>query len=122
MQACNSSREVANYKLQLLGLWWPVPQPLVAQAWVLPALGWQLSQPWCAWLAAECWALALELLAVWMPGCARSPVLADYAAGSVLGGAAGIPPALLGASSPQCLVGCSCPCPSNLPLMRAACL
>ncbi|GFH24822.1 hypothetical protein HaLaN_22684 [Haematococcus lacustris] len=31
-----------------------------------------LAQPWCAccaWLAGECWALALRLLPVWLPGC-----------------------------------------------------
>ncbi|GFH26977.1 hypothetical protein HaLaN_25222 [Haematococcus lacustris] len=114
--------------------------PLVPQAWVLLALGWQSSlvsplaqlqrappalpnalhlpaQLWCAccdWLAGECWAQALRLLVVWLPGCCVRPVGAcagllpgttscpaavGHAAGSRLDAAGGGPPALLGASS-----------------------
>ncbi|GFH19915.1 hypothetical protein HaLaN_16947 [Haematococcus lacustris] len=87
------------------GLEWLVSQPLVAQAWPCPCSCWaQLpAQPWCAccaWLAGECWPLALRLLAVRLPGCCVGPVgacggllqgttsgpaLAGHAAGSRLG-------------------------------------
>ncbi|KAJ9512624.1 hypothetical protein QJQ45_018872, partial [Haematococcus lacustris] len=90
----------------------PGPCPWWAQ---LPA------QPWCAccpWLAGVCWALALRLQAVWLPGYCVGPVgacggplpgttpgpaLAGYAPSSRLGAAGAVPLALLGASSLQVL-------------------
>ncbi|GFH18352.1 ATPase_AAA_core domain-containing protein, partial [Haematococcus lacustris] len=132
---------IVNHYKTVLGLGWLVSQPLVAQARILLALSWQSSlaevlawlsqprpwpcwaqlqaQPWCAccaWLAGECWAQALRLLAVWLPGCCVGPVgayggpvpgttscpaLAGHAAGSRLGALSGGAPDLLGASSLQ---------------------
>ncbi|GFH10555.1 hypothetical protein HaLaN_05886 [Haematococcus lacustris] len=92
------------------GLWVDCLAPACTHA-QLPA------QPWCACcagLGGKCWALALRLLAVWLPGCCVGPVgacvvpppgttscpaLAGHAVGSRLGALGGGEPALLGASS-----------------------
>ncbi|GFH17411.1 hypothetical protein HaLaN_14044 [Haematococcus lacustris] len=92
------------------------------------------AQPWCAccaccgWLAGECWALALRLLPVWLPGCCVGPVgacggpllgttscpaPAGHAAGSRLGAQGAVPPALLGASSLQAWWACVCSAASH---------
>ncbi|GFH07796.1 hypothetical protein HaLaN_02652 [Haematococcus lacustris] len=87
------------------------------QHWSCPCSAQLPAQPWCAccaWLAGECWAQALRLLAVRLPGCCVGPVgacggplpgttsgpaLTGHAPGSRLGAPGGVPPALLGASS-----------------------
>ncbi|GFH14656.1 hypothetical protein HaLaN_10754 [Haematococcus lacustris] len=98
--------------------WQPCPCPWWAGWAQLPAQPWCACCACCAWLEGECWALALRLLPVWLPGCCVGPVgacggallgttscpsPAGHAPGSRLGAPGGVPPALLGASSLQAL-------------------
>ncbi|GFH06676.1 hypothetical protein HaLaN_01345, partial [Haematococcus lacustris] len=114
MEALVRDKGAAVLYLHLAAL----PCPYLCPWWA----GWAClpAEPWCAccaWLASECWAQALRLLAVWLPGymgavagcrgppsgTTSGPALAGHVAGSRLGGAGGGPPALL--ELPACRPG-----------------
>ncbi|KAJ9512682.1 hypothetical protein QJQ45_018796, partial [Haematococcus lacustris] len=69
LPGCGAGFALAAFPCPCLCPWWAGQAQLPAQL-----LAQLLAQPRYAWLEGECWALALRLLPVWLPGCCMGPV------------------------------------------------